>query len=94
MCHALKPFGAAGRELGARVSTLSQVIPMTHILHGRVEMLFGETMGIDTMLTSLREATVTHLSATLQDPRYMLATLLDPRCKAPPPLLPAGGRAV
>lgn len=89
VCHALKPFDAARRELGARVSTLSQVIPMTHILHGRVEMLFGETMGIDTMLTSLREATVTHLSATLQDPRYMLATLLDPRCKAPPPSSPS-----
>lgn len=82
MCHALKPFGAAGRELGARVSTLSQVIPMIHILHRRVEMLFGETTGVDTMLTSLREAMVSRLSAPLHDPRYALATLLDPRYKA------------
>lgn len=82
VCHALKPFDAARRELGARVSTLSQVIPMIHILHRRVEMLFGETTGVDTMLTSLREAMVSRLSAPLHDPRYALATLLDPRYKA------------
>uniref|UniRef100_A0A8C3VGG6 Zinc finger BED-type containing 4 n=1 Tax=Catagonus wagneri TaxID=51154 RepID=A0A8C3VGG6_9CETA len=82
VCHALKPFDAASRELGARVSTLGQVIPMIHILHRRVEMLFEETMGIDTMLKSLREAMVSRLSATLRDPRYVLATLLDPRYKA------------
>ncbi|KAJ8791830.1 hypothetical protein J1605_020552 [Eschrichtius robustus] len=82
VCHALKPFDAARQEMSAHVSTLSQVIPMIHILNRRVEMLFEETMGIDTMLKSLREAMVSRLSATLHDPRYVLATLLDPRYKA------------
>ncbi|XP_057598206.1 zinc finger BED domain-containing protein 4 [Hippopotamus amphibius kiboko] len=82
VCHALKPFDAASRELSARASALSQVIPMMHILGRRVEMLFQETMGIDTMLGSLREAVVSRLSAALHDPRYALATLLDPRYKA------------
>lgn len=82
VCHALKPFAAASREMSAHVSTLSQVIPMIHILTRRVEMLFQETMGIDTMLRALREAMVSRLSATLHDPRYVLATLLDPRYKA------------
>ncbi|XP_012645038.1 zinc finger BED domain-containing protein 4 [Microcebus murinus] len=82
VCHALKPFDAASREMSAHVSTLSQVIPMIHILTRKVEMLFGETMGIDTMLKSLKEAMVSRLAATLHDPRYVFATLLDPRYKA------------
>lgn len=82
VCHALKPFDAASREMSAHVSTLSQVIPMVHILTRKVEMLFEETMGIDTMLRSLKEAMVSRLSATLHDPRYVFATLLDPRYKA------------
>ncbi|XP_032348415.1 zinc finger BED domain-containing protein 4 [Camelus ferus] len=82
VCHALKPFDAASREMSAQVSTLSQVIPMVHILNRRVEMLFQETMGIDSMLKSLQEAMAGRLSATLRDPRYVLATLLDPRYKA------------
>lgn len=82
VCHALKPFEAASREMSSRVSTLSQVIPMIHILNRKMEMLFEETMGIDTMLKSLKEAMVSRLSATLHDPRYIFATLLDPRYKA------------
>ncbi|XP_012504196.1 PREDICTED: zinc finger BED domain-containing protein 4 [Propithecus coquereli] len=82
VCDALKPFDAASREMSAHVSTLSQVIPMIHILNRKVEMLFAETMGIDTMLKSLKEAMVSRLSATLHDPRYIFATLLDPRYKA------------
>lgn len=82
VCHALRPFDAASREMSAHVSTLSQVIPMIHILSRKVEMLFGETMGIDTMLKSLKEAMASRLSATLHDPRYVFATLLDPRYKA------------
>nr|XP_020737633.1 zinc finger BED domain-containing protein 4 [Odocoileus virginianus texanus] len=82
VCHALTPFAAASQEMSAHVSTLSQVIPMIHILSRRVEMLFQETTGIDAMLRALREAIVSRLSATLHDPRYVLATLLDPRYKA------------
>ncbi|KAM5333655.1 zinc finger BED domain-containing protein 4 isoform 1-T2 [Glossophaga mutica] len=82
VCHALKPFDAASREMSSRMATLSQVIPMTHILSRRVEMLFEETMGIDTMLKSLKEALVSRLSAALRDPRCIFATLLDPRYKA------------
>ncbi|OWK03975.1 hypothetical protein Celaphus_00013644 [Cervus elaphus hippelaphus] len=82
VCHALTPFAAASREMSAHVSTLSQVIPMIHILSRRVEMLFQETTGIDAMLRALREAMVSRLSASLHDPRYVLATLLDPRYKA------------
>ncbi|XP_045042910.2 zinc finger BED domain-containing protein 4 [Desmodus rotundus] len=82
VCHALKPFDAASREMSSHVSTLSQVIPMVHILNRKVEMLFEETMGIDTMLKSLKEALVSRLSAALHDPRYIFATLLDPRYKA------------
>ncbi|XP_069855906.1 zinc finger BED domain-containing protein 4 [Dipodomys merriami] len=82
VCHALRPFDTASREMSAHVSTLSQVIPMIHILSRKVEMLFGETMGIDTMLKSLKEAMASRLSATLHDPRYVFATLLDPRYKA------------
>ncbi|KAL1783116.1 zinc finger protein BED domain-containing protein 4 [Sigmodon hispidus] len=68
--------------MSAHMSTLSQVISMIHILSRKVEMLFGETMGIDTMLKSLKEAMTSHLSATLHDPRYIFATLLDSRYKA------------
>lgn len=82
VCHALKPFDAASREMSSRVSTLGQVIPMIHILNRKVEMLFEETMGIDTMLKSLKDAMASRLSATLHDPRYVFATLLDPRYKA------------
>ncbi|XP_044633417.2 zinc finger BED domain-containing protein 4 [Equus asinus] len=82
VCHALKPFDAASREMSTHMSTLSQVIPMIHILNRKIEMLFEETMGIDTMLKSLKEAMVSRLSSTLHDPRYIFATLLDPRYKA------------
>ncbi|XP_030336741.1 zinc finger BED domain-containing protein 4 [Strigops habroptila] len=81
VCHALKPFEAASREMSTHMSTLSQVIPMIHILNRKIEMLFEETMGIDTMLKSLKEAMVSRLSSTLHDPRYIFATLLDPRYK-------------
>ncbi|KAG8518007.1 Zinc finger BED domain-containing protein 4 [Galemys pyrenaicus] len=82
VCLALRPFDAASREMSAPGSTLGQVIPMIHILSRKVEMLFEETMGIDTMLKSLKEAVVSRLSAALHDPRYIFATLLDPRYKA------------
>ncbi|XP_077120980.1 zinc finger BED domain-containing protein 4 [Ranitomeya variabilis] len=82
VCHALKPFEAASKEMSMHTATLSQVIPMIHILNRKVEMLFEETMGIDTMLKSLKEAMVCRLSSTLHDPRYIFATLLDPRYKA------------
>ncbi|KAM4676054.1 zinc finger BED domain-containing protein 4 [Discoglossus pictus] len=82
VCHALKPFEAAKREMSMHMATLSQVIPMIHILNRKIEMLFEETMGIDTMLKSLKEAMVCRLSSTLHDPRYIFATLLDPRYKA------------
>ena len=82
VCHVLRPFDAASREMSAHMSTLSQVIPMIHILSRKVEMLFGETMGIDTMLKSLKEAMAIRLSATLHDPRYIFVTLLDPLYKA------------
>uniref|UniRef100_A0A8C5MMN9 Zinc finger BED-type containing 4 n=2 Tax=Leptobrachium TaxID=161697 RepID=A0A8C5MMN9_9ANUR len=82
VCHALKPFEAARREMSMHMATLSQVIPMIHILNRKIEMLFEETMGIDTMLKSLKEAMVCRLSSTLHDPRYIFATLLDPRYKA------------
>ncbi|KAM9390014.1 zinc finger BED domain-containing protein 4 [Phaethornis superciliosus] len=81
VCHALKPFEAASKEMSTHMSTLSQVIPMIHILNRKIEMLFEETMGIDTMLKSLKEAMVSRLSSTLHDPRYIFATLLDPRYK-------------
>ncbi|NXD09629.1 ZBED4 protein, partial [Nothocercus nigrocapillus] len=81
VCHALKPFEVASREMSTHMSTLSQVIPMIHILNRKIEMLFEETMGIDTMLKSLKEAMVSRLSSTLHDPRYIFATLLDPRYK-------------
>ncbi|KAG8439872.1 hypothetical protein GDO86_005878 [Hymenochirus boettgeri] len=82
VCHALKPFEAASKEMSMHMATLSQVIPMIHILNRKIEMLFEETMGIDTMLKSLKEAMVCRLSSTLHDPQYIFATLLDPRYKA------------
>ncbi|XP_040268114.1 zinc finger BED domain-containing protein 4 [Bufo bufo] len=82
VCHALKPFEAASKEMSMHTATLSQVIPMIHILNRKIEMLFEETMGIDTMLKSLKEAMVCRLSSTLHDPRFIFATLLDPRYKA------------
>ncbi|XP_004676440.1 PREDICTED: zinc finger BED domain-containing protein 4, partial [Condylura cristata] len=82
VCLALRPFDAASREMSAPGSTLGQVIPMIHILSRKVELLFAETMGIDTMLKSLKEAVVSRLAAALHDPRYIFATLLDPRYKA------------
>ncbi|XP_058046892.1 zinc finger BED domain-containing protein 4 [Ahaetulla prasina] len=81
VCHALKPFEVASREMSTHMSTLSQVIPMIHILNRKIELLFEETMGIDTMLKSLKEAMVSRLSSILHDPRYIFATLLDPRYK-------------
>ncbi|PIO24134.1 hypothetical protein AB205_0160430, partial [Aquarana catesbeiana] len=72
----------ASKEMSMHTATLSQVIPMIHILNRKIEMLFEETMGIDTMLKSLKEAMVCRLSSTLHDPRYVFATLLDPRYKA------------
>ncbi|XP_037702596.1 zinc finger BED domain-containing protein 4 [Choloepus didactylus] len=82
VCQALRPFEAASREMGARAATLGQVIPMVHLLSRKVEALFEETLGIDPMLRALREALLSRCSAALHDPRYVLATLLDPRYKA------------
>ncbi|XP_028935360.1 zinc finger BED domain-containing protein 4 [Ornithorhynchus anatinus] len=82
VCHALKPLEAASREMSAHGSTLSQVIPMVHILTRKMDMLAEETLGIDTMLKALKEAVVGRLSSALRDPRYVFATLLDPRYKA------------
>ncbi|XP_058164950.1 zinc finger BED domain-containing protein 4 [Dasypus novemcinctus] len=82
VCLALRPFDAASREMSARASTLGQVIPMIHVLTRKVEALAEETTGIDTMLRVLREALLSRAAATLRDPRYVFATLLDPRYKA------------
>ena len=82
VCHVLRPFDSSSREMSAYISMLSQIIPMIHSLSRKVEMLFGETMGIDTMLKTLREAMASCLSATLHDPRYIIVTLLDPHYKA------------
>ncbi|KAM4712280.1 zinc finger BED domain-containing protein 4 [Anableps anableps] len=81
VCNALKPFEVASRELSNRTATLGQVIPLIHILNRKIDLLFDETVGIDTMLMSLKEAMVNRMSATLQDPRYTWATMLDPRYK-------------
>ncbi|KAF7228997.1 zinc finger BED domain-containing protein 4 [Nothobranchius furzeri] len=81
LCNALKPFEVACRELSNRTATLGQVIPLIHILNRKIDLLFDETVGIDTMLRSLKEAMVARLSATLDDPRYSWATMLDPRYK-------------
>ncbi|XP_035530141.1 zinc finger BED domain-containing protein 4 isoform X1 [Morone saxatilis] len=81
VCNALKPFEVAYREMSNRTATLGQVIPLIHILNRKIDMLFDETVGIDTMLKSLKEAMVSRMSATLHDPRYTWATMLDPRYK-------------
>ncbi|XP_066524358.1 zinc finger BED domain-containing protein 4 [Hoplias malabaricus] len=81
VCNALKPFEVACREMSNRTATLGQVIPLVHILNRKIDMLFDETMGIDNMLKSLKEAMVTRMSPTLHDPRYIWATMLDPRYK-------------
>ncbi|XP_029350629.1 zinc finger BED domain-containing protein 4 [Echeneis naucrates] len=81
VCNALKPFEVACREMSNRTATLGQVIPLIHILNRKIDLLFDETVGIDTMLKSLKEAMVSRMSATLHDPRYTWATMLDPRYK-------------
>ncbi|KAM9824533.1 zinc finger BED domain-containing protein 4 [Neosynchiropus ocellatus] len=81
VCNALKPFEVACREMGNRTATLGQVIPLIHILHRKIDLLFDETVGIDNMLKSLRESMVSRMSSTLNDPRYTWATMLDPRYK-------------
>ncbi|XP_051975011.1 zinc finger BED domain-containing protein 4 [Xyrauchen texanus] len=81
VCNALKPFEVACREMSNRTATLGQVIPLIHILNRKIELLFDETMGIDNMLKSLKEAMVMRMSPTLHDPRYIWATMLDPRYK-------------
>lgn len=81
VCNALKPFEVAYREMSNRTATLGQVIPLIHILNRKIDLLFDETVGIDNMLKSLKEAMVSKMSATLHDPRYTWATMLDPRYK-------------
>ncbi|KAG9280409.1 zinc finger BED domain-containing protein 4 [Astyanax mexicanus] len=81
VCNALKPFEVACQEMSAHTSTLGQVIPLIHILNRKIDMLFDETMGIDNMLKSLKEAMVTRMSPILHDTRYTWATVLDPRYK-------------
>ncbi|XP_077399664.1 zinc finger BED domain-containing protein 4 [Vanacampus margaritifer] len=81
VCNALKPFEVAYREIRNRTATLGQVIPLIHILNRKIELLFDETVGIDNMLRSLKEAMVSRTSATLNDPRFTWATMLDPRYK-------------
>ncbi|XP_061124239.1 zinc finger BED domain-containing protein 4 [Syngnathus typhle] len=81
VCNALKPFEVAYGEVRNRAATLGQVIPLIHILNRKIELLFDETVGIDNMLRSLKEATVSRMSATLNDPRFTWATMLDPRYK-------------
>nr|XP_057933853.1 zinc finger BED domain-containing protein 4 [Doryrhamphus excisus] len=81
LCNALKPFEVAYHEISNRTATLGQVIPLIHILNRKIDLLFDETVGIDTMLKSLKEAMVSRMSATLHDPRFTWATMLDPRYK-------------
>ncbi|KAM4523335.1 zinc finger BED domain-containing protein 4 [Fundulus diaphanus] len=81
VCNALKPFEVACKELSNRTATLGQVIPLIHILNRKLDLLFDETVGIDNMLMFLKEAMVSRMSATLHDPRYTWATMLDPRYK-------------
>ncbi|KAF7659253.1 hypothetical protein LDENG_00001080 [Lucifuga dentata] len=81
VCNALKPFEVACREMSNRTATLGQVIPLIHILNRKIDLLFDETVGIDNMLKSLKEAMVSKMSSTLHDPRYTWATMLDPRYK-------------
>ncbi|XP_056434749.1 zinc finger BED domain-containing protein 4 [Gadus chalcogrammus] len=81
VCNALKPFEVACQEMSSRTATLGQIIPLVHILNRKVDLLFDETVGIDNMLKSLKEAMVGRMSANLRDPRYTWATMLDPRYK-------------
>ncbi|KAL4624911.1 zinc finger BED domain-containing protein 4 [Arapaima gigas] len=81
VCNALKPFEVACREISNRTATLGQVIPLIHILNRKIDMLYDETVGIDNMVKSLKEAMVSRMSSVLHDPRYMWATMLDPRYK-------------
>uniref|UniRef100_A0A3P9JTG8 Zinc finger, BED-type containing 4 n=1 Tax=Oryzias latipes TaxID=8090 RepID=A0A3P9JTG8_ORYLA len=81
VCNALKPFEVACREMSNHTATLGQVIPLIHILSRKIDLLFDETVGIDNMLRSLKEALVSRMSATLHDQRYTWATMLDPRYK-------------
>lgn len=81
VCNALKPFEVAWREMSNRTATLGQVIPLIHILNRKIDLLFDETVGIDNMLKSLKEAMVSRMSSMLHDPRYTWATMLDPRYK-------------
>lgn len=81
VCNALKPFEVACREMSNHTATLGQVIPLIHILNRKIDLLFDETVGIDNMLKSLKEAMVSRMSTTLHDPRYTWATMLDPRYK-------------
>ncbi|KAM9704826.1 zinc finger BED domain-containing protein 4-like [Menidia menidia] len=81
VCNALKPFEVACREMSNRTASLGQVIPLIHILNRKIDLLFDETVGIDTMLKSLKEAMVSRMSLILRDPRYVWATMLDPRYK-------------
>ncbi|XP_068162590.1 zinc finger BED domain-containing protein 4 [Antennarius striatus] len=81
VCNALKPFEVAYREMSNRTATLGQVIPLIHILNRKIDLLFDETVGIDNMLRSLKESMVSRMSVILHDPRYIWATMLDPRYK-------------
>lgn len=81
VCNALKPFEVACREMSNRTATLGQVIPLIHILNRKIDMLFDETMGIDNMLKSLKDAMENRMSSTLHDPKFTWATMLDPRYK-------------
>lgn len=82
VCRALRPFVTFSCEMSAHTSTVSQVILMMYILHRKIEMLLEETIGIDTILKSLKEGVGTFRSAMLHNPSYLFATLLDPRYKA------------
>ncbi|VTJ62809.1 Hypothetical predicted protein, partial [Marmota monax] len=53
--------------MSPHVSTLCQVIPVIHILSRKVQMLFGEMMGIDIMQKSLKEAMKSHLFTTFHN---------------------------
>ncbi|XP_060925379.1 zinc finger BED domain-containing protein 4 [Limanda limanda] len=81
VCNALKPFEVACREMNSHTATLGQVIPLIHILNRKIDMLFDETVGIDNMLKSLKEAMMSKMATTLQDQQYIWATMLDPRYK-------------
>lgn len=82
ICVMLKPFYAVSLEMSSHMCTLAQVIQMIHILNWKINMLFEEMMSIGTMLMPLKEAMASGLSATLHNPRYIFATLLDSHYKA------------